>query len=62
VLDLGSYVNILPRKTWEALGRPKLAFSPIQLCMENKCCILLVGRLEDVEVDIAGVKIMLTLK
>ena len=31
MLDLGSDVNILPRNTWEALGRPKLTYSPIQL-------------------------------
>lgn len=53
MLDLSSYVNILPRKTWEVVGRPKLAFSLIQLCMENQYCILLMGHMEDVEVDIA---------
>ena len=56
MLDLGSDVNILPRKTWEALGRPRLAYSPIQLRMANQYCILLIGRLEGVEVDIVGVK------
>ena len=35
MLDLGSDVNILPRKTWEALGKPRLAYSPIQLRMAN---------------------------
>jgi len=35
MLDLGSDVNILPRKMWEALGKPKLVFSPNQLRMEN---------------------------
>ena len=56
MLDLGSDVNILPRKTWEALGRPWLAYSPIQLRMANQYCILPIGRLEGVEVDVAGVK------
>lgn len=28
MLDLGSDVNIFPRKTWEALGKTKLVFSP----------------------------------
>lgn len=31
-------------------------FSPIQLRMENRYCIVLVGRLENIEVDIVGVK------
>ena len=35
ILDLGSDVNILPKKTWEALGKPKFSYSPIQLRMEN---------------------------
>ena len=56
MLDLGSDINILPRKTWEALGKPRLAYSPIQLRMANQYCILPIGRLEGVEVDIAGVK------
>ena len=56
MLDLGSEVNILPRKTWEALGWPRLAYSPIQLRMPNQYCIVSIDRLEDVEVDIVGVK------
>ena len=56
MLDLGSDVNILQRKTWEALRKPRLAYSPIQLRMANQYCILPIGRLEGVEVDIAGVK------
>ena len=55
MLDLGSDVNILPRKTWEALGWPRLTYSPIQLRMVNQYCIALIGRLEGVKVDIAGV-------
>ena len=35
MLDLGSDVNILPRNTQEDMGRPKLAFSLIQLRMEK---------------------------
>jgi hypothetical protein len=56
MLDLGSDVNILPKKTWEALGKPQLVYSPIQLRMENQYCIFPVGRLENVEIDVAGVK------
>jgi hypothetical protein len=29
MLDLGSDVNILPKNTWEALGKPELIYSPI---------------------------------
>lgn len=56
MLDLGLNVNILPRKTWEAMGKPQLKYSPIQLRMENQYCILPIGRLENVEVDVARVK------
>jgi hypothetical protein len=56
MLDLGSDVNILPKKTWEAMGKPMLVYSPIQLCMVNQYCIYPVGRLENVEVDLARVK------
>jgi hypothetical protein len=29
MLDLGSDVKILPKNTWEALGKPQLTYSPI---------------------------------
>ena len=58
MLDLGSDVNILPKKTWEALGKLRLTYSPIQLRMANQYCIFPIGRLENVEIDIAGVKIV----
>jgi len=35
MLDLGSDVNILPNKSWESLGNPKLVYSPIHLWMSN---------------------------
>jgi hypothetical protein len=56
MLDLGSDVNILPKKTWEALGKPQLTYSPIQLRMANQYCIFPIGRLENVEIDVVGVK------
>jgi hypothetical protein len=31
MLDLGSDVNIFPKKSWEVMGKPKLVWSPIQL-------------------------------
>jgi hypothetical protein len=56
MLDLGSNVNILPKKTWEALGKLQLTYSPIQLRMANQYCIFPIGRLENVEIDVVGVK------
>ena len=31
ILDLRSDVNVLPKQTWECMGRPTLQWSPIQL-------------------------------
>jgi hypothetical protein len=56
MLDLGSSVNILPKKTWEALGKPWLTYSPFQLRMANQYCIFFIGILENVEIDVVGVK------
>ena len=56
MLDLGLDVNILPRKTWEAMGKPQLKYFPIQLRMENQYFVLPIGRLENVEVDVVGMK------
>ena len=36
ILDLGSDVNALPKKTWQRKGEPKLEWSTIQLHMENQ--------------------------
>lgn len=56
MLDLGSDVNILPKKSWESMGKPQLIFSPIQLRMANQYRIFPIGRLKNVEVDLASVK------
>ena len=58
MLDLGFDVNILPKKTQEALGKPRLTYSPIQLRMENHYYIFPIGRLENVEIYVAGVNKM----
>jgi hypothetical protein len=29
ILDLGSKVNILPKRTWKCMGEPTLGYSPI---------------------------------
>jgi hypothetical protein len=36
VLDLGSEVNVMTKKTWALMGKPKLIYSPIRLCMANQ--------------------------
>lgn len=35
VLDIGSDVNVLTRKTWEMMGKPTLRWLVIQLRMAN---------------------------
>lgn len=55
ILDLGSNANVLPKQTWERMGRPVLQWSPIQFHMEKKQNIILMGRLYSVTVDIEGV-------
>ena len=36
ILDLGSYVNILRRQTWESMGKPTLVWSLVQLHLSNQ--------------------------
>jgi hypothetical protein len=36
VLDLGSEVNIMTKKTWALMGKPNLIYSPIRLRMANQ--------------------------
>jgi hypothetical protein len=55
ILDLGSDVNVLPRKTWEMMGKHKLIWYPVQLRLTNQHKIVLIGRLKGVPVNIDGV-------
>jgi hypothetical protein len=55
ILDLGSDVNVIPKKTWEMMGKSKLIWSPIQLRLENQHKIVPIGRLTGVSVSIDGV-------
>jgi hypothetical protein len=55
ILDLGSKVNVLPKKTWKCMGEPKLGYSPIQLKLANQHRVLPIGRLKGVTVDLDGV-------
>lgn len=54
ILALGSDMNVLPKQTWERMGRPALQWSAIQLRMENQQNFLLMGRLQGFTVDIEG--------
>lgn len=56
ILDIGSDVNIMPKKAWELMGKLCLVWSPIQLRLANLYKIYLVGRVQDVEVNNDGVK------
>lgn len=56
ILDLGSDVNILPKKSLEMMGNPKLTWSPIQSRLENQLKKFPIGRLSNMEVDIDGVR------
>lgn len=55
ILDLGIDVNILPKITWEIMGKPKLTWSPIQLVLANQHRIFPIGWLSGVPIDIDGV-------
>jgi hypothetical protein len=55
ILELGSEVNVLPKKTWQCIGEPTLGYSPVQLKLENKHRVLPIGRLKGVTVDLDGV-------
>jgi hypothetical protein len=56
VLDLGSEVNVITKKTWALMGKPRLIYSPISLGMDNHQEISPFGRLEHVLVNIDGVR------
>ena len=56
ILDMGSDVNILTRKTWESMNNPRLDWSPIQLRLANQSKVLPIGRLTQVPVQIEGMR------
>jgi hypothetical protein len=56
ILDLGSEVNVLPNKTWQCMGEPKLGYSPIQLKLANQHRVLPISRLNGVTVDLERVR------
>jgi len=56
VVDFGSDVNVLPKSTWELMGRKNLVWSPIHLRMANQKNIIPFGRLESVLIDIEDIR------
>jgi hypothetical protein len=58
ILDLGFEVNVLPKKTWEAMGEPQLGYSPIQLKLTNQHKMVPIGRLKWIPVNLDGVRTM----
>ena len=52
ILDLGSEVNVLPKKTWKCMGEPTLGYSPVQLKLENQHRVLPIGIMKGVTIDI----------
>ena len=55
ILDLGSEVNVLPKKTWKYMGEPTLGYSPVQLKLANQNRVFPIGRIKGVTVDLDGV-------
>jgi hypothetical protein len=43
VLDLGSEVNVITKQTWALMGKPKLIYSSIRLCMANQQVVIPFG-------------------
>jgi hypothetical protein len=55
ILDLGSEVNVLPKKTWKCMGEPTLGYSLVQLKLANQRKVLPIGILKGVTIDLDGV-------
>jgi hypothetical protein len=56
VLNIGSKVNVMMKKNWALMGKPKLIYSPIRLRMANQQVVSPFGRPEHVPVDIDRVR------
>jgi hypothetical protein len=56
ILDLGSEVNVLPKKTWQCMRKPTLGYSNVQLKLANQHRVLPKGRLKGVTIDLDGVR------
>jgi len=57
ILDLGSKVNVIPKKTWEAMGEHQLGYSP-KLKLEKNNKVVPISTLKGILVDLDGVRTM----
>jgi hypothetical protein len=55
ILDLGSKVNVLRKKTWKFIGNPTLGYSLVQLKLANQHRFLPISRLKGVTLYLDGV-------
>jgi len=55
ILDFGSDMNVLPKNTWEMMGKSNLIWSPVKLRFENNHKIVSIGRLTGVPMNLDGV-------
>jgi hypothetical protein len=55
IMDLGSEVNVLPKKTWQCMGEPTLGYSLVQMKLANQHRVLTIGRLKGITIDLDGV-------
>ena len=56
ILDLGSDMNILTKKTWKKMGIPTLGWSPMQLRLANEAKVQPIGRVSNLVIDVKGMK------
>lgn len=56
ILDQGFDANVLPKKTWKCMGKPKLQWSPIWLRISNHQKIIPMEWLHGVTIDIEGAR------
>jgi hypothetical protein len=55
ILDLGSKVNVLPKKTWQCMGEPTLGYPHVHLKLANQHKVLPIRRMKGVAIDLDGV-------
>ena len=56
ILDLGSDVNILTKKTWQLMGKPVLGWSSVQLRLENQEKVQPIGHVSILAFNVEGMK------
>jgi hypothetical protein len=57
--DLGSEVNVLLKKTWEAMGEPQLGYSLIQLKLENQHRVVPIGTFKGIHFCLFNIRVEL---